>query len=288
MKIRRKLGSIVSASVAILMGTAAQAGERPFMPLGDAVAPPPGFADLCQRGEVACEPLEPSLAQAALTPTAAVLATSSIGYSWPERVAAAAAAAAEDAKPDPTVALAQFTALDAYRPTIAADFVPAGGWSWTSAEQAAPPPAQIAEAAPAPAPAIMTAPLLRSAQMKMVNTINREVNRDVHKATDFDLYGLLEYWSLPRVIDGKMYGDCEDYALEKRRRLIAAGVPAQALSMAVAVTARGESHAVLVVSFESGDWVLDNLTPWATPWEELNYRWVQRQVAGSSNWTTVG
>ncbi|KRA65938.1 hypothetical protein ASD79_01245 [Caulobacter sp. Root655] len=288
MQIRRQLNTIVGATAALLMSTAAHAGARPFMPRGDVVVPPPGFTDLCQRGEVACGPLEPSLTQAASTPTAAVLATSSIGYSWPERVAAAAAAAAEAQAPEAATTLTQFTVLDAYRPAIDADFAPAGGWSWTPAEQAAPPPAQVAEAAPAPALAVMTPALLRSAQMKMVNTINREVNRDVHKATDFDLYGLLEYWSLPRVIDGKMYGDCEDYALEKRRRLIAAGVPEETLSMAVAVTARGESHAVLVISFESGDWVLDNLTPWATPWEELNYRWVQRQVAGSSRWTTVG
>ncbi len=123
--------------------------------------------------------------------------------------------------------------------------------------------------------------------MRLVNTLNRDVNREVQKANDFDLYGLQEFWSLPRVIDGKMYGDCEDYALEKRRRLIAAGVPADALSMAVAVTSRGETHAVLVVSFESGDWVLDNLTPWATPWNELNYRWVERQVPGSAEWKSI-
>jgi predicted transglutaminase-like cysteine proteinase len=123
--------------------------------------------------------------------------------------------------------------------------------------------------------------------MKLLNTVNREVNRDVQKESDFNLYGLIEYWSLPRVIDGKMYGDCEDYALEKRRRLIAAGVPAEALSMAVVVTGRGESHAVLVATVENGDIVLDNLSPWATPWEDLNYRWVQRQVAGTNAWTTV-
>jgi predicted transglutaminase-like cysteine proteinase len=123
--------------------------------------------------------------------------------------------------------------------------------------------------------------------MRLVNTLNRDVNREVQKANDFDLYGLLEFWSLPRVIDGKMYGDCEDYALEKRRRLIAAGVPAEAMSMAVAITARGEAHAVLLVRFESGDWVLDNLTPWATPWGDLNYRWVERQAPGSVEWNKV-
>ncbi len=292
MKIRGQLGSILSATAALLMSTTAHAGSRPFMPRGDAVAPPPGFTDLCLRGEVACGSPEPSFVQVSSTPTSAVLATSSIGYSWPERVAAQASSAAETPARDTTTAPQQFAVLSAYRPAIAADFVPAGGWSWISNAADASPPLQAAEIAPkpaaTPAPTLVAAPLLKSAQMRMINTVNREVNRDVHKATDFDLYGLLEYWSLPRVIDGKMYGDCEDYALEKRRRLIAAGVPAEALSMAVAVTARGESHAVLIVSFESGDWVLDNLTPWATPWEDLNYHWVQRQVAGSASWTTVG
>ena len=96
-----------------------------------------------------------------------------------------------------------------------------------------------------------------------------------------------EFWTLPQVVDGKMYGDCEDYALEKRRRLIEAGVSAEALSMAVVVTRRGERHAVLVVAFETGDVVLDNLTPWPTPWAALGYTWIQRQVAGSNAWTTV-
>ena len=84
-----------------------------------------------------------------------------------------------------------------------------------------------------------------------------------------------------------MYGDCEDYALEKRRRLIEAGVSAEALSMAVVVTRRGERHAVLVVAFESGDVVLDNLTPWPTPWADLGYTWIERQVGSSNAWTTV-
>jgi len=100
------------------------------------------------------------------------------------------------------------------------------------------------------------------AQLKLLNQINQSVNREVKKANDLDLYGQPEYWSLPRRVDGRLYGDCEDYALEKRRQLIAAGVPESALSLAVAFTARGESHAVLMISLKSGDWVLGNLTPW--------------------------
>lgn len=275
------IAGMVGGLAVMLMGSTATAGARPFMPQGELVAPPPGFADLCQRNEVSCLPFGQPSDQAQLASTPLTLATSSIGATQPAHVAGwTTPLVAEDDQASMTV---RYAALEAYRPVIDVDFAPATGWRWA--------PQETAPAAPetaAVAVAVAVEPLLRAAQMRMVNLINREVNRDVHKATDFDLYGLLEYWSLPRVIAGKMYGDCEDYALEKRRRLIAAGVPAEALSMAVAVTARGESHAVLVVSFESGDWVLDNLTPWATPWEDLNYRWVQRQVAGSGSWATIG
>ena len=278
----RHLVQYVGLGAAILMASSAHAGSRSFMPQGGAVSAPPGFLDLCRRDTASCGPTrgQAALAQA----SSAVLATSSLGgwHGGVPRGAEAAPVAGADADASGLIA---FTELSAYRPAIDADFVAAG-----AARPAA--PMDVAATAQSMAPQSMaeaTGPRLVSKdQLRMINLINREVNKDVQKADDFDLYGLLEFWSLPRVIDGKMYGDCEDYALEKRRRLIAAGVPAEALSMAVAVTARGESHAVLVVSFESGDWVLDNLTPWATPWEDLNYRWVQRQVAGSAAWTTVG
>lgn len=258
MNIQRQLAAFASFAVMVSITTFAHAGSRPFMTRGETVAAPPGFASMCERADGACDVSSSVIATNAATTTAALsmttLATSSLSRAWPAVLTAANAAT--DAAP------------------AAADLI------------SAPP---VAEAAPAPiAPAAPAAPTqLSKSMMKLVNNVNRDVNREVHKESDFNLYGLLEYWSLPRVIDGKMYGDCEDYALEKRRRLIAAGVPAEALSMAVVVTGRGEGHAVLVAAFEGGDVVLDNLSPWATPWEDLNYRWVQRQVAGTNSWTTV-
>lgn len=53
-------------------------------------------------------------------------------------------------------------------------------------------------------------------------------------------------------------GDCDDYVMTKRRRLIRAGVPATA--MRVVVGRRfGESHVVLVVKTDRGEIILDNL-----------------------------
>jgi predicted transglutaminase-like cysteine proteinase len=278
MNIRSILLKCSSAVVFLSLTTAAHAERLAFMPLGESAAPPPGFVDLCQRDESACGSgaAAPAMTLAAST---SFLTTSSIDG------APSVAQFAVDAA-DSGPALLQVEQLQAFTPTIDLTFMPAGvlvSANRQTAENVA--PVALAEAT---APSQPSKPaFLDKSQMKLVNTLNRDVNREVQKANDFDLYGLLEFWSLPRVIDGKMYGDCEDYALEKRRRLLAAGVPAEAMSMAVAVTARGESHAVLLVRFESGDWVLDNLTPWATPWGDLNYRWIERQAPGSLEWKKV-
>jgi predicted transglutaminase-like cysteine proteinase len=61
-------------------------------------------------------------------------------------------------------------------------------------------------------------------------------------------------------------GDCEDYALTKRRKLIALGWSARALRIAVARTASVEGHAVLVVATSQGDLVLDNCTMAVRGW----------------------
>lgn len=278
MNIRSILLKCSSAVVFLSLTTAAHAERLAFMPLGESAAPPPGFVDLCQRDESACGSgaAAPAMTLAAST---SFLTTSSIDG------APSVAQFAVDAA-DSGPALLQVEQLQAFTPTIDLTFMPAGVLESADRQTAeAVAPVALAEAT---APSQPSKPaFLGKSQMKLVNTLNRDVNREVQKANDFDLYGLLEFWSLPRVIDGKMYGDCEDYALEKRRRLLAAGVPAEAMSMAVAVTARGESHAVLLVRFESGDWVLDNLTPWATPWGDLNYRWIERQAPGSLEWKKV-
>ena len=69
-------------------------------------------------------------------------------------------------------------------------------------------------------------------------------------------YGREDVWALPT--SGK--GDCEDFALLKRKMLIERGWPVSSLAITVGATAQGEAHAVLTVSTDRGDYVLDNLT----------------------------
>src|SRR2546430_1634636 len=66
--------------------------------------------------------------------------------------------------------------------------------------------------------------------------VNRWVNETVKPMTDMEHWGVIEKWSLPT--DG--YGDCEDYVLLKRKMLIAAGCPREALLITVVRDTKGE------------------------------------------------
>jgi predicted transglutaminase-like cysteine proteinase len=113
-----------------------------------------------------------------------------------------------------------------------------------------------------------------------LNSINARVNGSIVQRSDEANYGLVDYWTTP-IEDGQHFGDCEDFALEKQRALIAAGLPRQAVNIALVTTPWGESHAVLLVSTRSGDYALDSLNPWVTPWQRTGYRWRQREVNGN-------
>lgn len=107
--------------------------------------------------------------------------------------------------------------------------------------------------------------------------INAETNSAIEPEDDEDHYGKAEYWTIPT--DG--LGDCEDYVLAKRRALIAAGLPADALRVALVKLRNGELHAVLTVSTDQGDYVLDSLQVAILPWTKTGYTWLERQSAGN-------
>jgi predicted transglutaminase-like cysteine proteinase len=116
------------------------------------------------------------------------------------------------------------------------------------------------------------------ALMELIRKINLDVNHEIEAGKDLDLYGQEEYWTLPQ--NGK--GDCEDYALLKRKRLIAQGVPAASLIMAFVVAKNGEGHAVLVFRTGKNDYVLNNLTDALLPWTETDFRgWVKIETPGN-------
>lgn len=103
--------------------------------------------------------------------------------------------------------------------------------------------------------------------------INATVNMAVAPRTDMEMWGREEVWSYP--IGGQ--GDCEDYALEKRRRLMILGVPAGDLLMTVVRQPNGDGHAVLTTRTSLGDFVLDNLEARILPWTATEYTFLKRQ-----------
>jgi predicted transglutaminase-like cysteine proteinase len=137
---------------------------------------------------------------------------------------------------------------------------------------------------PAPAPAAARRQVSLKAAWPLLTSTNDRINRAIAERTDQEIYGVSEYWALP-LESGMTVGDCEDYALEKRHALIAAGIPAETMSIAVVQTVRGDTHAVLLVATDHGEYVLDNLSAWVVPWTQAGYTWRERLVAGSpSQW----
>jgi len=115
--------------------------------------------------------------------------------------------------------------------------------------------------------------------------VNRWVNDNVKPLTDMDHWGVIEKWSLPT--DG--YGDCEDYVLLKRKMLIDAGWPREALLITVVRDKKNEGHAVLTVKTDKGEFVLDNQNEEVVAWTETGYRFVKRQSQTDANeWVALG
>jgi len=118
--------------------------------------------------------------------------------------------------------------------------------------------------------------------LRQLELVNADVNARVRSLSDIDHYGIDDYWELP-LEGGGGAGDCEDYALEKRKILMSRGVPMRALSIALVRTALNESHAVLLVRTDRGEYVLDNLTHAIMPWQSARYTWVKWQSRENPN-----
>jgi predicted transglutaminase-like cysteine proteinase len=115
--------------------------------------------------------------------------------------------------------------------------------------------------------------------------VNAYVNDQIKPLTDLEHWGVVERWNYPT--DG--YGDCEDYVLAKRRMLIKAGWPREALLITVVRDKKGEGHAVLTVKTDKGEYVLDNQETEVLLWSKTGYRFVKRQAQTDQNtWVSLG
>jgi predicted transglutaminase-like cysteine proteinase len=109
-------------------------------------------------------------------------------------------------------------------------------------------------------------------RLSELDSVNLAVNREITPATDWDVYGQTEYWTIPVT-----KGDCEDFALLKRKRLMARGWPASAVLLTVVRDEKGEGHAVLTVRTMQGDFILDNKIDEVRLWHRTPYEFIMRQ-----------
>ncbi len=114
-------------------------------------------------------------------------------------------------------------------------------------------------------------------------------NRTITPRTDDEHYHLdretlIDWWTYPD--DGA--GDCSDFMLLKRKMLIEAGWPRSAALATVVLDHQGDGHAVLTVTTDQGDFVLDNLTDKLLRWDETGYAFVKRQSQADENiWVSL-
>lgn len=124
---------------------------------------------------------------------------------------------------------------------------------------------------------------MNGALWRRIVSVNVAVNAAVRPMNDFDIYGKDEVWAYPHGA-----GDCEDYVLEKRRRLMQKGMSPANLLITVVRKPDGEGHAVLTVRTSKGDFILDNLTDSVRQWDETGYRFLKRQASDhTGHWVTI-
>jgi len=109
--------------------------------------------------------------------------------------------------------------------------------------------------------------------------VNRWANTHIKPTEDRKHWGKINKWYFAD--DGK--GDCKDYVIVKRRMLMEAGLPREALLITIVWTPQEKGHAVLTVRTDRGDYVLDSLSSKIVLWNQTPYDYVMRQSQSNPN-----
>jgi len=125
---------------------------------------------------------------------------------------------------------------------------------------------------------------LSKARWRELYRLNKDINSQIQPLSDKLQYDTIERWTYPD--SGK--GDCEDYVILKKRKLIESGWPARALLITVVRDENDEGHAVLMVRTHRGDLILDNKHSRIEPWHNTPYTFIKRQSANDqSRWEAL-
>lgn len=124
---------------------------------------------------------------------------------------------------------------------------------------------------------------LTEARWKAILQVNYKVNSTIEPATDMEIYGVEEKWAIPTTV-----GDCEDYALLKRKLLMEKGFSPANLLITVVLQPNGDGHAILTVRTDRGDFILDNMRNKVLLWSDTEYTYLKRQsVRNSGQWVRI-
>ncbi|MBU1174346.1 MAG: transglutaminase-like cysteine peptidase [Alphaproteobacteria bacterium] len=134
-----------------------------------------------------------------------------------------------------------------------------------------------------PNTALVSAVELTPDNWQQLIAINNRFNTGITPVTDAQLYNVAEFWTYP-----DRFGDCEDFALAKRRALIEIGWPQSTLLITVVRQKNGEGHAVLMVRSDRGDLILDNQDALIRLWTDTPYQYLKRQSqADAGKWVDI-
>ena len=123
---------------------------------------------------------------------------------------------------------------------------------------------------------VRRAALLDAAAITQLEAVNRRVNEEI---MPLDEPPGQDIWQL-----APAFGDCEDYALTKKHRLLSAGWSGERLRFATVVTEADEYHAVLLVDHADSWLVLDNRFETVRDWKTVEaggYRLVAVEGIGA-------
>lgn len=112
--------------------------------------------------------------------------------------------------------------------------------------------------------------ILTDKKWKELQDVNYQINLNTTYKSDTENYGKSEYWE-----KNNNFGDCEDYALTKRNKLIELGWNYKNLRMASCWTKPNKQgyHGVLIIITNKGDFVLDNRSNFIETKNSMNYTW---------------
>jgi predicted transglutaminase-like cysteine proteinase len=121
--------------------------------------------------------------------------------------------------------------------------------------------------------------IVNTKNWKIIEEINTRVNASIEPLSDEINHWIEEKWDYAE----NWYGDCEDYVLLKKKKLIEQWFPESSLLITIVRDKNWEWHAVLTIRTNKWDFILDNQTLKIHKWNETWYTYIKIQSQSAPN-----